>query len=68
MSRDQGLLSRDEYEQLAADGDVDTVICATPDMHGRLMGKRLTTDAFKSLGLSGEGIAASSYRSRLTST
>ncbi|WP_456695683.1 glutamine synthetase family protein [Aeromicrobium sp. P5_D10] len=61
MSSDAGLLTRDEYEQLVAEGQIDTVICATPDMHGRLMGKRLTTAGFSSLGLSGEGIAASSY-------
>lgn len=49
------------YQQLVADGVVDTVICAVPDLHGRLMGKRLTPSGFAALGLSGEGVAASSY-------
>lgn len=61
MSGKFELLSREEYDELVADGQIDTVICATPDMHGRLMGKRLTTDGFANLGLSGQGIAASSY-------
>lgn len=61
MSAEDGLLTLDDYDRLVADGQIDTVICATPDMHGRLMGKRLTPRAFTTLGVSGEGIAASSY-------
>lgn len=61
MTTSYTLLDVAEYEQLAADGVIDTVICAVPDLHGRLMGKRLTVSGFAALGLSGEGISASSY-------
>jgi glutamine synthetase len=57
----ENLLSLDEYIQLVEDGDVDTVVCAAPDMYGRLMGKRLTTNSFKTLGMSGEGIHVGNY-------
>lgn len=51
----------EEFEQLVTDGVINTVICATPDPFGRLVGKRLTIPAFRSLGLSGDGINASSF-------
>ncbi|MET8824297.1 glutamine synthetase family protein [Streptomyces sp. NPDC004610] len=57
----ENLLSLDEYTQLVADGAVDTVVCAVPDMYGRLLGKRLTTNSFKTLCLSGEGIHCGNY-------
>ncbi len=50
-----------EFDDLAARGEIDTVICAAPDPYGRLVGKRLTVPAFRSLGLRGEGINASSF-------
>jgi glutamine synthetase len=56
-----GRLEIAEFDHLAGDGEIDTVICVTPDPYGRLVGKRLTVDAFRSLGLNGEGINASSF-------
>ncbi|MFC5995370.1 glutamine synthetase family protein [Pseudonocardia hispaniensis] len=61
MSNGNGMLDPAAFEELVTDGTIDTVICAVPDPHGRLMGKRLTVNSFRSLGLSGEGIHASSY-------
>jgi glutamine synthetase len=61
MNTHSQLLDLDQFESLASSGDIDTVICATPDPYGRLVGKRLTVQAFRSLGLSGEGINASSF-------
>lgn len=55
------MLTLEDYNRMVAEGSVDTVICATPDMHGRLVGKRLTTQAFQSLGIAGTGIHASTY-------
>ncbi|CAN3126694.1 glutamine synthetase family protein [Mycobacterium sp. smrl_JER01] len=54
-------LDLDQFEGLAASGEINTVVCATPDPYGRLVGKRLTIPAFRSLGLSGAGINASSF-------
>ncbi len=61
MSDDLVRLSREEFDHLAESGDVDTVVCATPDPYGRLVGKRLTVDGFRTLGLNGSGINASSF-------
>lgn len=54
-------LDLDDYLQLAQKGEVDTIICATPDPYGRLVGKRLTVSAFDSLCLRGDGVMASSF-------
>lgn len=56
-----GAISLDEYHDLLQRGDVDTIICAAPDPYGRLVGKRLTTRAFQSLCLDGDGVFASSF-------
>jgi glutamine synthetase len=53
------LLTKEEFEELASAKEIDTVICAAPDPYGRLVGKRLTIDGFRALGLDGEGINAS---------
>lgn len=58
-STNPALLTVEEYEELARAGEIDTVICAAPDPYGRLVGKRLTIDGFRALGLDGEGINAS---------
>ncbi|OCB57155.1 glutamine synthetase [Mycobacterium vulneris] len=55
------LLSLAEFDELVDAGQINTVVCATPDPYGRLVGKRLTVNAFRSLGVSGEGINASSF-------
>src|SRR5712664_3688910 len=54
-------LDLDQFGQLARSGDIDTVICVTPDPYGRLVGKQLAVDAFRNLGIDGEGINASSF-------
>lgn len=56
-----GLVSLDEYDGLVSADEVDTVVCAVPDPYGRLMGKRLTTAAFRSLAVDGVGVHASAY-------
>jgi glutamine synthetase len=40
------MLSLDELRQLAATGEIDTVILALTDMQGRLQGKRLSAEFF----------------------
>ncbi|SEC29800.1 glutamine synthetase family protein [Rhodococcus koreensis] len=61
MSTHIQTLDLDQFEALVSSGEIDTVVCATPDPYGRLVGKRLTIQAFRSLGLSGDGINASSF-------
>ena len=55
------LLDLDQFDQLSRAGEINTVVCATPDPYGRLVGKRLTVQAFRALGLEGTGINASSF-------
>ncbi|AII03271.1 glutamine synthetase family protein [Rhodococcus opacus] len=54
-------LDLDEFHRLATSGEIDTVVCATPDSYGRLVGKRLTVSGFNSLCLEGDGFHASGY-------
>ncbi|MUL82558.1 MULTISPECIES: glutamine synthetase family protein [unclassified Mycolicibacterium] len=61
MSTTPPVLALDRFEELAAAGEITTVICAAPDPYGRLVGKRLTIPAFRSLGLQGRGVNASSF-------
>jgi glutamine synthetase len=56
-----GRISVDELSRLASIGAVDTVICAMPDLWGRLVGKRLAPHSFLSTALREEGIHASLY-------
>ena len=42
----RGHLSLDDLRQAVADDTIDTVVIAMPDMHGRLMGKRLDAEHF----------------------
>ena len=56
-----GPLTLDQYDELASEGVIDTVVCATPDPYGRLMGKRLTPRSFRALALDGDGVRASAY-------
>src|SRR4051812_34101540 len=46
MPPGQGQIDIDTLAGLAASGAVDTVICAFPDLYGRLMGKRLDAEFF----------------------
>lgn len=56
-----GRISLDELVTLLGAGKVNNVMCATPDPYGRLVGKRLTAQAFRTLCLDGEGVNASSF-------
>lgn len=49
-------------QELIGAGEVETVLCVLPDLHGRLMGKRITADYFLEDTLAGgEGLHASIY-------
>ena len=54
-------LTYDELLDLAARGEIHTVICGTPDPAGRLVGKRLTVPAFTALAIEGRGVGASTF-------
>ncbi|HUP46888.1 MAG TPA: glutamine synthetase family protein [Thermoanaerobaculia bacterium] len=41
-----GRIDIDTLKRMVADGDIDTVIAAFPDMYGRLVGKRITGSFF----------------------
>ena len=56
-----GRLEFEEYLELAASEEVDTVICAVPDPYGRLMGKRLNPRSFQRLCIDSDGVRGSSY-------
>jgi glutamine synthetase len=56
-----GLLTLEQFHELADAGEIDTVICAVADPYGRLMGKRLTTRSFRTLALDGDGVRGSAY-------
>ncbi len=61
MNTAHNRLTVDDFNSLADAGEINTVVCAAPDPYGRLVGKRLTVQAFRSMGLSGDGINASSF-------
>src|ERR1700735_2133 len=48
------------HDAAIADGSVDTVVVAFPDMHGRPVGKRVTADFFRS-HVAEHGIEACDY-------
>ena len=52
---------RERVAKLLRDHDIQTVICAMPDLWGRLVGKRVLTKAFQEAGLGSEGLHASVY-------
>lgn len=54
-------LTYQDVLDLAKQGEVDTVVCGTPDPVGRIVGKRLTVPSFGKLAVEGEGIGASSF-------
>jgi len=55
------ILELDHLKRMIADGDVDTVVCAMPDLWGRLLGKRLTGKTFLNTALGKEGLHGSLY-------
>jgi glutamine synthetase len=61
MNTESTRLDINQFDELTRAGEINTVVCATPDPYGRLVGKRLTIPAFRSLGLAGTGINASSF-------
>jgi glutamine synthetase len=46
MGKSAGLLERGELAELAASGEIDTVLAVFPDIYGRLLGKRFEADYF----------------------
>lgn len=54
-------LDLDRLTSMIESGDVDTVICAVPDLWGRLVGKRVTGESFLKTALGSEGIHGSTY-------
>jgi glutamine synthetase len=56
-----GRISLDELRRLAGTGEIETVVCAMPDLWGRLVGKRLAPHSFLATALGDEGIHASLY-------
>src|ERR1700759_3099376 len=42
----QGRIDIDELKQLVSNDAIETVVCAFPDMYGRLVGKRITARYF----------------------
>jgi glutamine synthetase len=52
---------RAAVEKRLRDEGIETVLCVVPDLWGRLMGKRVTTDSFLKTGLGPEGLHASLY-------
>lgn len=54
-------LDLDRLTAMIEAGDIDTVICALPDIWGRLVGKRLTGRSFLDTAIGSEGIHGSMY-------
>jgi len=48
-------------EKRLRDEGIETVLCVVPDLWGRLMGKRVTTESFLKTALGSEGLHASLY-------
>jgi glutamine synthetase len=48
-------------EKRLRDEGIETVLCVVPDLWGRLMGKRVTTESFLKTALRSEGLHASLY-------
>lgn len=52
---------RAAVEKRLHDEEIETVLCVVPDLWGRLMGKRVTTESFLKTALGPEGLHASLY-------
>jgi len=61
ITKVRGMLTAEELEALVARGEIETVICAFPDLYGRLMGKRVEAHHFVDSVLRGEGLNACDY-------
>jgi glutamine synthetase len=56
-----GRIELDELRRLGQTGEIETVLCAMPDLWGRLVGKRVTVKSFLDTALGEEGLHASLY-------
>ncbi|HEY0279049.1 MAG TPA: glutamine synthetase family protein [Solirubrobacterales bacterium] len=56
-----GRVDADDLVRLGERGDVDTVICAMPDLWGRLVGKRVTVPTFREIAAGREELHVSMY-------
>ncbi len=54
-----GLLSIDDLRDRHRRGEIETVVCAIPDLYGRLVGKRVRTSVFLDTALGSEGLHGS---------
>jgi glutamine synthetase len=52
---------RAAVEKRLRDEEIETVLCVVPDLWGRLVGKRVTTESFLKTALRSEGLHASLY-------
>ncbi len=50
-----------ELRRLSEAGEIETVICAMPDLWGRLVGKRVSAKSFFDTAIGGEGLHGSVY-------
>ena len=58
---ERAVLDPQDLHQMLQDGDVDTVVCALPDLWGRLVGKRVAARTFRRILHEGGGLNASLY-------
>src|SRR6202042_3030484 len=56
---ERAVLDPQDLDQMLRDGEVDTVLCAVPDLWGRLVGKRVTARTFRRVLDDGGGLNAS---------
>jgi glutamine synthetase len=56
-----GSLTLDALRERIAKGEIETVVCAMPDLWGRLVGKRVTGKTFLSTVIGDEGLHGSLY-------
>ncbi len=61
MSEQISKKDRERAKKFLRDHDIQTVVCAMPDLWGRLVGKRVLTKAFEDAGLGAEGLHGSVY-------
>ena len=55
------VLTPQDLDRMLGEGEVDTVLCALPDLWGRLVGKRVTARTFRRILNDGGGVNASLY-------
>lgn len=58
---ESAVLDPRDLDRMLRDGDVDTVLCAVPDLWGRLVGKRVAPRTFRRILHDGGGLNASLY-------